>query len=415
MSYQSTRVFGALTVALSLWASALSEDKPVSNPKRDHAFELYKQGNMVAAMPLFEELSVDNPKDVAVLESWGASVLAYAQTLSEIDMKKKARVRARSILLKAQAAGDDSDFLNTLLRGLPEDGSFSAFSDKKEVDEAMQQAETDFVKGDLEKARNGYMRAHLLDPKLYIAPLFIGDTYFKQQQPTFAGQWFAQAVQIDPNRETAYRYWGDALMAEGKLDEARAKFIEAVIAEPYNQNSWDGVKNWLSKTKLNANWLKLKEGVRVEVKDGGNTNVTLDSSLPQDASAAWLMYGMNRSLWMSQKFKQEFPKESSYRHSLREEADSLTMLLEGLGNADGKGKKHKKNDDAATNAGNEFESLRSIQKAGLLDAFVLLNRADDGIAQDYVSYRESNREQVRRYLDEFVLPKTPVQASASSN
>ena len=33
----------------------------------------------------------------------------------------------------------------------------------------------------------GYMRAYLLDPKQYYAALFIGDTFFKQHQPGFAG------------------------------------------------------------------------------------------------------------------------------------------------------------------------------------------------------------------------------------
>ncbi len=134
---------------------ALAEDEAKSNPKRDRALELYKQGKMVDAMPLLEELAAENPKDTAVVESWGSSVLSYAQTLSDADSRKKARIRARSILLKAQALGDNSDFLQTLLRQLPEDGSFSAFSDKKDVDEAMQQAEADFARGDLEKARQG--------------------------------------------------------------------------------------------------------------------------------------------------------------------------------------------------------------------------------------------------------------------
>jgi hypothetical protein len=52
------------------------------------------------------------------------------------------------------------------------------------------------------------MRAFLLDGTQYYAALFIGDTYYKQQKPAFAGAWFAQAIGIDPNKETAYRYWG---------------------------------------------------------------------------------------------------------------------------------------------------------------------------------------------------------------
>jgi hypothetical protein len=143
---------------------------------------------MVDAMPLLEELAARKSERYC-----GHGVLGQFRTKLCADairrrLAKKARIRARSILLKAQALGDTSDFLQTLLRELPEDGSFSAFSDKEDVDEAMQQAEADFARGDLEKARQGYMRAHLLDPKQYYAALFIGDTFFKQHQPAFAGE-----------------------------------------------------------------------------------------------------------------------------------------------------------------------------------------------------------------------------------
>jgi len=397
----SRRISPLVVVGVLVTGVVFCQEQPKSNPKRDHAFELYKQGKMVDAMPLLEELSADNSKDIGVMETWGACVLGYAQTLSDTDLKKKTRVRARSILLKAQALGDNSDFLRTLLQELPEDGSFSAFSDKKEVDDAMQSAEADFVRGDLDKARQGYTRAFLLDGKQYYAALFIGDTYYKQQQPAFAGQWFAQAIQIDPNKETAYRYWGDALLRNNRLEEARSKYIDAVVADPYDQTSWNGLKNWLSRTKVNVNWLKLKDGVSVNVKENKNTDVTLDSSLPQGLSAAWLMYGMNRALWMSEKFKKEFPKETTYRHSLKEESESLAMLITASKNAD-QGKA--KGDEQSRVL---FDQLRKIQESGFLEAFALLNRADAGIVQDYAAYREVNRDKIRRYLDEFVVPKTP--------
>jgi hypothetical protein len=32
--------------------------------------------------------------------------------------------------------------------------------------------------------------------------------------------------------ETAYRYWGDAQLSAGKVDEARTKYLEALIADP---------------------------------------------------------------------------------------------------------------------------------------------------------------------------------------
>src|SRR5258708_38164280 len=108
------------------------------------------------------------------------------------------------------------------------------------------------------------MRAHLLDPQQYYAALFIGDTFFKQHQLAFAGEWFAQASKVNPNIETAYRYWGDALLGEGKLADARSKYIEAVIADPYNKTSWVGLNNWMSRTGTKLNWMKLADRVAVE-------------------------------------------------------------------------------------------------------------------------------------------------------
>ena len=37
---------------------------------------------------------------------------------------------------------------------------------------------------------------------------------------------------------------------------------------------------------------------------------------------------------------------------------------------------------------------------------MLLNRADAGIARDYSAYRAANRDKLRGYLNDFVVPKT---------
>jgi tetratricopeptide (TPR) repeat protein len=396
-----TLAASALFCAVLLSAEVpIAQTTPPSNPERDHAFELYKQGNLVGAMPLLEELSADNPKDVAVLESWGFSVLGYAQTLDDLDLRKKARAHAYGILTKAQSLGDNSDLLQVILRSLPSDGSFPAYSQKKDVDAAMQEAEADFARGDLDKAREGYMRAYLLDPTQYFAALFMGDAYFKQHQPVFAGEWFFNAIKINPDIETAHRYWGDALLGQGKLDEARTQYIEAIVADPYNGTSWVGLKNWATQTKLQPNWLKLKDRVAVEVKDG-KTNVTLDSSLTKDdpAMGGWLIYGITRASWMKDKFAEQHPSESGYRHSLPEETEALHLFIAVVKESAEKGKRDL--------SGTDLGTLVAIEQAGLLEPFILLNRADNGVAKDYEGYRTANRDKVRRYLDEFVVPKTP--------
>jgi hypothetical protein len=43
----------------------------------------------------------------------------------------------------------------------------------------------------------------------------------------------------------------------------------------------------------------------------------------------------------------------------------------------------------------------------MIEPYVLLNAADEGIAQDYAGYREKNRDRLVRYLSEFVVPPAP--------
>jgi tetratricopeptide (TPR) repeat protein len=68
--------------------------------------------------------------------------------------------------------------------------------------------------------------------------------YFRQQNMKDAAEWFGKAIEVDPNRETAYRYWGDALVAAGDPDAALPKFIDAVVAEPYSRKAWQGLSQW---------------------------------------------------------------------------------------------------------------------------------------------------------------------------
>ncbi len=301
---------------------------PNDDPERKHALELYKDGRMVEAMPLLEKLAERYPKDTVVWEGWGVSMLGYAQTLDEPDLRKKARLRARTILLKAKDLGDNSNLLQTLLGMIPEDGGNITFSSRQEVDDVMQRAEADFARGDLDKAVEGYMQASLLDPNLYEAPLFTGDALFKEHKPGSAGEWFKRAIQIDPNRETAYRYWGDALVSQGEMQAAREKFIQGVIAEPYGRNSWMGLNQWAGRAKVTLNWVRLQDKSAVTQKDEKNVTLTLDNSLKGDLNmAAWLAYGAGRASWHGDKFKKEFPNEPNYRRTMREEADCLHLMV----------------------------------------------------------------------------------------
>ena len=407
-AYAAVFLLSAFLLPLSLAAQSPAQSPaegiaPKNDPDRQQALDFIDNGKMAQAMPLFEKLCAEYPKDPGLWEGWGVSTVGYSQTLTDAVLRKKARARARTFLIKAKELGDTSNLMQTLLGMIPEDGGEIPFSPRKEVNDAMQQAEADFVRGDFDKARDGYLRVLLLDPKNYDAALFISDVYFKQHINGSAGEWFARAVEIDPNRETAYRYWGDALWAMGRTTESREKFIQAIIAEPYTNNrSWMGLTQWAQRSKVTLNWVRLQDKSVVTQKDDKNINITLDNSLGKDDpnGVAWLTYAMGRASWRTEKFRKEFPNEPKYRRTMREEADALHLMVTVL-------KEQKDFEKKKASLDPALQQLMRIDEIGLLEPFALLNRADAEIAQDYVSYRDAHRDVIYRYLNEFVVPMAP--------
>jgi len=394
-------VVAILAVLCSVRSSAQTPATSTEDPARREAFQLYDAGKYAEAMPLLEKIVADHPSDLVAKEHWAFSMVGYAATLPDPAERKKVRARARVLAVQLKQAGGNSNLLQIML-ALPEDGSEASFSDRKDVDDAMKAAEADFGRGDLDKAREGYRHALALDPGNYDAALFAGDVCFKQHSYGQAGEWFARAIQIDPNRETAYRYWGDALTSSAKNDEARGKFVDAVVAEPYSNKAWIGLRQWVDRNKVKLNVLVLKDKSATQT-DGKNATITLDPNMlngDSSGTAAWIVYGGTRLSWQQEKFKKEFPNETVYRRSLKEEAEALDTMVSVIAE-DAKSKKKAKSMDPS------LVALVQLDHAGLLEPFVLFNRADAGIARDYPAYRAAHRDLLRRYLDEYVVPKTP--------
>jgi tetratricopeptide repeat protein len=380
---------------LASFATVTAQD----DPDRQRAFQLYKDGKYVEALPLFEQLALKYPEDPAVVENLGWLVFTRNAYLTTPEERKAARKRGRALLVQAQKLGSNSQLLSALIADIPadggEDGSFSA---KKEVDEAMHEGEAAFAKGDFPKAIEMYQRALLLDPKLYEAALFMGDVYFKTADQVKAGEWFARAVTINPDRETAYRYWGDSLIKQGKVTEAGEKFLEAYIAEPYSRLPRAAFVNWGDKVHVELAHPRVDIPTNVTAKDKGTT-ITLDANIfsgkddkKNGAPAAWMAYGIIRAGWQSE-FAKQYPNENTYRHSLKEEAAALRGALEAVQNQ----KIDPKNEDPS------LKVLRKLNKEGLLEAFILLALPDAGIANDFPAYRKSNVEDLRRYVKLYVM------------
>jgi tetratricopeptide (TPR) repeat protein len=370
---------------------------------RDRALQLFSDSKLTEALPLLEKLAKEKPTDAEVTFGLGFCLLAKANTDPNIAARKGGRKRAREILVRAQELGFSHPLLHSLLEAFRPDGEkVETFSDNKQADEAMQTGEAAFVQGDFDQALAQYKKALEFDPRLYEAALFVGDMYNKKGEPELGTEWFAKAVAINPYRETAYRYWGVGLMKQGKKLEARDKFIEAYITEPFNRLAVNNLVEWGSANEITVDHPQIDIPANVVTNDG-KTNITIDDralTKKNDRSAAWMMYALKRSVWANEKFAKTYPAEKTYRHSLAEEVDGLRAALSTAGN------------DSAIKLEPSLAVLWKLNEAGLLESYVLLAQSDQGIARDYPEYLKTNRDKLRRYVVEYVLTaKQPAQVA----
>jgi tetratricopeptide (TPR) repeat protein len=213
-----------------------------------------------------------------------------------------------------------------------------------------------------------------------------------------AAEWFGKAIAIEPNEETAYRYWGDAIFKSGDDKAALAYYIRAVVAEPYTPSARAGLEAWAKRNGARLQPPMLPRPV-VGLKDEGTgkglqPSINLDPNILSDkrAGAAWMAYATNRIIWMKEKFQERNPGATAYRHSLEEEVDSLRLAVRII-------------QDDITEAG-QLPALRDLVRLsqdGMLEPYVLLVGVDAGIAQDFPAWRDAHREQLAAFIDKYLL------------
>lgn len=369
--------------------------------ERAKALALGKQQSWLAALPLFEDLAKKNPNDTLVLEGLAQSLLARSVTLQDPEAGGKDRVRAKELLLSARQLGDHSQMLENLLdtmQALPANGAVK-YADNGDVDAAMKAGEAAFAKQDYDEAIKNYSHALELEPKSYEAALFVGDSYFAAKKFPQAGEWYDRAARIDPNRETAYRYHADMLTKQGDFTAARTLSIEAIVAEPYNNIPWRGLVAWSNASHVRLRRVHIETGSTATPTSENNITITMNSNQPTELGAVWFAYGGTRALWHQERFKKEFPQETQYRHCLAEEADALTTAAKVAEETGGK------SPDGPIAKDANLQLLLRLYHEQMIEPYVLLNGADQGIAQDYEAYRAKNRAKLEAYLGEFVAPE----------
>lgn len=359
--------------------------------------ELMKQQKYTEALPLLEKLVIAEPKDPEAHFYLGFALIAQANNTKDEAARKTLRIRARNSFIKAKELGFDEPIVDAMIQGMPPDGEEGrGLSQNLEAEKLMIEAEAQFSQGKLDDALKNYQKALELDPQLYEAALFSGDVYSQQGDAAKAETWYQKAIVIDPNRETAYRYSATPLMKQGKYDQARDRYVEAYISEPYNRFSVAGLSQWAQITKTTLAHPDIDIPTKVTYDEKGDVKIDLDASTllggKDDGSFAWIAYGATRSTWHKEKFAQTYPQEKTYRHSLAEEADALRSVLT-IAASDKKVKK----------LSPSLAKLKKLNDEGLLEAYILLARPDQGIAEDHPSYLKQNRDKLRQYVVAYIL------------
>jgi tetratricopeptide (TPR) repeat protein len=388
---------------MRLWVAGMCLCTAIAWAQQDdtaRANALWNAGKHIEALPLYEQLAKDHPEQWLYQERLAVALDNAAAQETDTTKIKDLLARAKAAAQFAVKDNDPNAFIANMAN-LEIDAAVASLAVTPGSPKAIfQEGEKAFARGDYPAAMEKYATAAAADPKMYEAPLYAGDAAYANKDLKSAEGWFSKAIAIDPNRETAYRYWGDAILKFGSDPyAAKTKFIDAIVAEPYNHLSWQGIRNWaqVEKAILSSPKIQRPAGPAVDTKNPNNINITIDSGATDDkknpGASAWTIYSLVRASYQMETFKKDFPDEKGYRHTLKEESMALHAVAESavsqkipLDKLD--------------------ESLRNIvelDKAGMLDSWILINGADQSITQDYPAYRKDHWKLLHDYIDRFVI------------
>jgi tetratricopeptide (TPR) repeat protein len=327
---------------------------------------LKSQSKFTEMLPLLEKILVAEPDNAQMHFYYGFALIGQGANTSDVAERKALRVRAHKEFIRAKELKINEPIIDAMILAVPEDGADpAAFSKDPRANALMIQAEAFFAQGKMDEALKAYQMALNIDPKLYHAALFCGDVYVQTGDYANAEIWYQKAIAIDPNLETAYRYSATPLMKQGKTAEALKRYVEAFITEPYSRFAAAGLAQWANITRTSV----------------GHPRI----DVPND----WSSYNTTRSAWQSEKFLKAYPGEKTYRHSLAEESDALRSVISTA--------------TAEQKSSSAFTTLKKLNDDGYLEAYILLARADGGIAQDYPEYLRQHRDKLRDYVEKYVI------------
>lgn len=265
--------------------------------------------------------------------------------------------------------------------------SFSVWSEagNASIKQLMKEGNAAFVSGEYDEAGSKFKEVLEIEPQNYEATLYLGDTYFKIKEWDSAIKWFGRAVEIDPNIEIAYRWWADILMTQGKTKESLTKITEALVAEPYNSKTHNGLKAWIQYAKEKGVKFRIKNPVINAQMSVKGRRLGIDKNFGKNnkiGHEAWFGYGMALTFSRSKSaIENEFKAYQSVIDVAKEQGYT----------------KNTQNLDPS------LATLLDIDEKGLLKPYIFFNTKKRAVAEQYATYRNKNRDVLHRYWIEEVI------------
>jgi tetratricopeptide (TPR) repeat protein len=390
------------------------------------ADSLYLAGKLVEALPLYEDLCRQDPTNAVFAERHAGGLLAQQTTVTDPAQKDAIITEAIKELQRAESLGDTDPRVDDLLGSLAKTPAGLLMAEptggppltvgytylgSAQAQLLVKQAQTEFAHNDLPTAFQNYIAAAVADQNWYEAALLAGDATFRMGDIRDAGVWYSRAIRIDPDRETAYRYWGYALLRAADTTGARLKYELAIVAEPYYKSSFADLKQWadITRTSLVDPQVHRPDFTAPDGKLAIDPSLTTESG---DGHASWLIYEQHRVAHGARTASQTTMDGSTlatgdfkftptgYVHTLAEEVDAITAMLADV--------QQKLASGVVTQEKLEpgLKSLLAFQKNNMLEPFILLNFNDAGIRYGYPEYRAAHRDQLVIYVDRYMIGPT---------
>jgi tetratricopeptide (TPR) repeat protein len=353
---------------------------------------LITDGKLAEARSELSEMMKSRPDDHEVVRRYGIVLIILSNLEEDPGQSKELSKQGRAALLRAHQLGDRDPLLVEMLQQIPEAGAEKGtFSENAAAQQAMTAAEQAFAARRLEEAIAQYQIAAALDPKLYEAPLYLGDAYFQLGDTARACQAFEKATRINPDAETAYRYWGDALLKAGDTAGALRCYANAVVADPTSQLAWQrGLARGAGAVGGRMQVPRIVQ--QADLQEDGKT-ILVNSAAPAEEAAPWLGYAAVRAIWREKTFAERYPGQS-YRRTLAEEAEALTSAATIAEELESSGKLEPNQD---------LELLIKLKRDGMMEPFALFAMGTTEPGRDYIDYRREHRDELVRFLCTYVV------------